>query len=80
MVGDRLELLACQVSVNIPGRLFRGQMSASRSRRRIYGSLAEDFRPQGEECRVAVQGAFDPPPACLALAQVVRHRQQVRNA
>ncbi|MGH9945391.1 MAG: hypothetical protein ACRD9R_23815 [Pyrinomonadaceae bacterium] len=79
MIGDHLQLITGQISINIPGRLFHGQMRSCQRRRRNLRRFAEDFGAQGEECRVAVHSAFEPLPARFTLAQMIRHRQQFRN-
>jgi hypothetical protein len=79
MIGDHLQIFAGQDSIDISGRLFRAQMRAYEVRRRNLCRLAKKVASEGEECRVAVHRRFGLPPACLTLAQVIRHRQQFRD-
>ena len=71
MVGDLLKLLARQLPINKPGRLFFTQMRAR---------LVKDFRQHGEESRVGVDRKLDPAAASFALAQVIGYRQKLLNA
>jgi hypothetical protein len=73
VIGDRPKTLAGQVSINVQGRLFRGQVRAYRVRRKNLCRLAEDFGPQVEERGVGGRSAFDPPPARFTLTKVIGH-------
>src|SRR5215213_1202768 len=79
MVGGRLQRLAGQRPVNVPGRLLRRQVRTRAARRRTFGRPAEEFGAQGEERGVAVRRAFDAQAASLTFVQMVTDRQQLRD-